>query len=117
VTGHEDPDKDGSAVDWARLATAVDTIVLLMGAKSLPRIVAELVAHGRSPATPVALIRWGTTEAQVTVVGTLADIVARAATTRLEPPVCAVIGDVVRLRERLQWFEARDERQAVEATR
>ncbi len=114
VTGHEDPDKDGSAVNWARLATAVDTIVLLMGAKSLPRIVAELVAHGRPPATPVAVIRWGTTEAQATVVGTLADIVARAAMARLEPPVSVVIGDVVGLRERLRWFEAGQERREVE---
>ena len=106
VTGHEDPDKGRSAVDWARLATSVDTIVLLMGVKGLSSIVAELVAHGRSPATPVALIRWGTTDAQETVVGTLSDIVARAAMARLEPPVCAVIGEVVRLRERLRWFEA-----------
>jgi uroporphyrinogen III methyltransferase/synthase len=109
VTGHEDPDKGATAVDWARLATAVDTIVVLMGGKSLPRVVAELVAHGRSAATPVALIRWGTTDAQETVIGTLADIVARAARARLDPPVLAVIGDVVRLRERLQWFEARGE--------
>jgi uroporphyrinogen III methyltransferase/synthase len=107
VTGHEDPAKGGSGVDWARLALAVDTIVVLMGVQSLPRIVAELVVHGRAPATPVALIRWGTTDAQETVIGTLADIVARAARARLEPPVLAVIGDVVRLRERLEWFEAR----------
>ena len=107
VTGHEDPDKGAPAVDWARLATAVDTIVVLMGVKSLPRIVAELVTHGRSPATPVALIRWGTTEAQETVIGTLADIVTRAARARPKPPVLAVIGPVVRLRERLEWFETR----------
>lgn len=107
VTGHEDPDKGGAAVDWARLALAVDTIVVLMGVRSLPRIVSELIVHGRSPATPVALIRWGTTDAQETVIGTLAGIVARAARARLEPPVLAVIGDVVRLRERLEWFETR----------
>jgi uroporphyrinogen III methyltransferase / synthase len=107
VTGHEDPDKAAAAVDWGRLATAVDTLVVLMGAKSLPRIAAELQAHGRSPATPVALIRWGTTEAQETVVGTLADIAARAEAAALAPPVLAVIGEVVGLRERLEWFEAR----------
>ena len=112
VTGHEDPDKGPAAVDWARLATSVDTIVLLMGVKSLSSIVAELVAHGRSPATPVALIRWGTTDAQETVVGTLSDIVARAAMARLEAPVCAVIGEVVRLRERLRWFETGEAREA-----
>ncbi len=108
VTGHEDPGKDATGVDWARLATAVDTIVVLMGAESLPRIVAELVAHGRPPATSVALIRWGTTEAQETLVGTLADIVARAEAVALAPPVLAVIGAVVALRERLEWFESRD---------
>ncbi len=107
VTGHEDPEKGETAVDWARLATAVDTIVVLMGLRSLPRIVAELVASGRPPATPVALIRWGTTEAQATVVGTLADIVTVAAVAGLEPPVLAIIGDVVTLRERLEWFGAR----------
>jgi uroporphyrinogen III methyltransferase/synthase len=106
VTGHEDPDKDGPGVDWARLATAVDTLVLLMGARSLPRIAAELVAHGRAPDTPVALIRWGTTEAQETVVGTLADIATRAESLALAPPVLAVIGAVVALRERLAWFES-----------
>ncbi len=106
VTGHEDSGKAVAGVDWARLATSVDTIVVLMGAKSLPRIVAELVAHGRPPATPVALIRWGTTEAQETLVGTLADIVARAQAAALAPPVLAVIGAVVGLREKLQWFES-----------
>ena len=108
VTGHEDPGKDATGVDWARLATSVDTIVVLMGAKSLPRIVAELVAHGCPSATSVALIRWGTTEAQETLVGTLADIVARAEAVALAPPVLAVIGAVVALRERLEWFESRD---------
>ena len=107
VTGHEDPAKDAPAVDWARLATAVDTLVVLMGVRSLPRIVAALLAHGRSPATPAALIRWGTIAAQQTVVGTLGDIVERAEAARLSPPALTVIGDVVRLRERLEWFEAR----------
>ena len=111
VTGHEDPGKATRAVDWARLALAVDTLVVLMGVQSLPRIVGELVANGRAPATPVALIRLGTTEAQTTVVGTLADIVTRAASARLESPGLAIIGDVVKLRERLAWFEARGESQ------
>ena len=57
VTGHEDACKDEPAVDWSRLATAVDTLVVLMGARTLPRIVGRLMAHGRSPETPVALIR------------------------------------------------------------
>jgi len=107
VTGHEDPDKGAESVDWARLATAVDTLVVLMGLRSLPRIAATLMAHGRAPETPVALIRWGTTEAQETVTGTLGDIVARAQHAGLAPPALAVIGPVVGLRDRLDWFGAR----------
>src|SRR5436189_4811333 len=90
LTGHEDPSKDGAAVDWRALATAVDTLVVLMGVSSFPRTVGALLANGRSPETPVALIRWGTTDAQEVRVGTLADIVERA--RGLEPPVVAVIG-------------------------
>jgi len=101
LTGHEDPSKDGDATDWRKLATAVDTLVILMAVGSFPRIVGALLAHGRPPETPVALIRWGTTEAQEVRVGTLADIVGRA--RGLEPPVVAVVGDVVSLREQLAW--------------
>jgi uroporphyrinogen III methyltransferase/synthase len=103
VTGHEDASKGEPAVDWKRLAHSVDTLVILMGSRTLPRIVGELLAHGRSPGTPVALIRWGTTEAQETITGTLADILDRA--RALQPPVVAVIGDVVGLRDRLRWFD------------
>ncbi len=102
VTGHEEAGGRGPAVDWARLATAVDTLVVLMGAGTLPRIVRALLAHGRAPDTPVALIRWGTTEAQETITGTLADILERAA--GLRPPVVAVVGRVAALREHLRWF-------------
>ena len=107
VTGHEDPTKAHPDVDWGRLATAVDTLVVLMGAASLPRIAAELVGHGRSPDTPVALIRWGTTEAQEVTLTTLGAVVIRARAARVAPPMLAIIGEVVRLRERLAWFEAR----------
>jgi len=105
VTGHEEVGKRESSVDWARLARAVDTLVVMMGVKSLPRITRALIEHGRSASTPVALVRWGTTDVQETVVGTLGDIARRAARARLEPPVVTVIGDVVALRDRLQWFD------------
>ena len=101
VTGHESRRRAGAAVDWTRLATAVDTLVVLMGAVALPRIVGELVAHGRPADTPVALIQSGTTEDEVTVTGTLRDIVARAREAKLGPPMVAVIGEVVRLHDRL----------------
>jgi uroporphyrinogen III methyltransferase/synthase len=111
LTGHEDPAKDGDATDWRKLATAVDTLVILMAIGSFPRIVDALLAHGRRPETPVALIRWGTTEAQEVRVGTLADIVVRA--RGLEPPVVAVVGDVVSLREQLAWsVEVQDRERA-----
>ena len=105
VTGHEDVHKDRPAVDWARLATAVDTLVVVMGVKTLPSLVTALLAGGRPPETPVALIRCATTEAQETLIGSLADIAGKAQAASLEPPVVAVIGDVVALRDRLRWFD------------
>jgi uroporphyrinogen III methyltransferase / synthase len=107
VTGHEADGKDPD-VDWSKLATAVDTLVVLMGLKALPDIVTRLLRHGRPPDTPVALVRWGTTPAQETVTGTLDDIVRRAEAARLEPPVVAVIGPVVRLGARLRWVAEDD---------
>jgi uroporphyrinogen III methyltransferase/synthase len=101
VTGHEDGCKDAPRVDWSRLATTVDTLVILMGQAALPRIVESLRAAGRPPETPVALVRAGTTAAQQTITGTLATIVSLAAEVRLAPPVTIIVGDVVTLRERL----------------
>lgn len=107
VTGHEDPDKDGPALDWARLATGADTLVLLMGLGNLPRIAAELVAHGRPASTPVAVVRWGTLPGQQTVTGTLVDIASRVQEAGLQPPAVTIVGAVAGLRGRLRWFEDR----------
>jgi len=107
VTGHEDPSKESSGIDWATLARGIGTLVFFMGVKNLPRIVAELTRHGRPPETPVALVRWGTTPQQVTVSGTLADIAARVKQAGLKAPAIIVVGEVVGLRERLKWFETR----------
>jgi uroporphyrinogen III methyltransferase / synthase len=107
VTGHESTGKGAPAVDWARLATAVDTLVILMGLSSLPGIAQTLMAHGRPPETPVALIRHGTTEAQETVVGTLRDIKTRVEGAGFTPPVLAIVGDVVGLRSRIDWRDRR----------
>ena len=101
VTGHG-AQKAQSSVDWAKLASAVDTLVVLMGLKNLPRIAAELIKHGSSPETPVAVIRWGTTNDQETITGTLADIVDK--TAHVKSPVVIVVGKVVDLRGRLDWF-------------
>jgi uroporphyrinogen III methyltransferase/synthase len=107
VTGHEDPRKADSSIDWPALARGIGTLVFYMGVKNLPRIVAGLVENGRDPQTPVALVRWGTTARQRTVSGTLADIVARVAAAGLTAPAIVVVGEVVRLREALSWFENR----------
>lgn len=107
ITGHEDPEKTETAIDWAHLAKAVDTLVFLMGVRNLPDIVARLTENGRVPETPVAVIRWGTTPEQRTITGTLADIAARVEEAGLRPPAIAVVGEVVRLRETLSWFEDR----------
>jgi len=107
VTGHEDPLKPSPTVEWDRLASTAGTVVFLMGMKNLPSIVAHLTASGRPVSTPVALIRWGTRAEQQTIIGTLADIVKKAEAVRLEPPTVIVVGEVVRLREKLNWFETR----------
>jgi uroporphyrinogen III methyltransferase/synthase len=106
VTGHE-ARKAQSSVDWAKLATAVDTLVILMGLGNLPIIVANLIKHGRAPETPVAVIRMGTTGEQETVLGTLADIVEKSAA--IGPPALIVVGEVVSLADKLEWFFPRSQ--------
>jgi uroporphyrinogen III methyltransferase/synthase len=101
VTGHE-ARKTQSSVDWTKLVTAVDTLVILMGLNNLPLIVGNLLKHGRSPETPVAVIRMGTTGEQESVFGSLADIVEKSAA--MEPPALIVVGDVVSLADKLGWF-------------
>ena len=105
VTGHEDPTKAMSAVAWDKLATGAGTLVVYMGVKRLPTIVEELRANGLPADTPAAMIRCGTMPSQQTVAGTLNDIVALAA--GVEPPAVLVVGEVVSLRQQLQWFERR----------
>jgi len=118
ITGHEAlPDGPGSkpeageglpgGINWQGLATGVDTLVFLMGVRTLPEIVRKLTEHGRSPDTPAAVIRMGTTPEQRTVTGTLGDIVQRVQEAGLTSPAITVVGEVVRLRETLSWFENR----------
>ncbi len=104
VTGHEDPKKDESSIDWKGIST-IGTLVFLMGIKNLPRITAGLMENGRDPSTPVALIRWGTTPDQKTLTATLSDIVELAEKNNITPPAICVVGDVVGLRKDLEWFE------------
>jgi uroporphyrinogen III methyltransferase/synthase len=107
VTGHEDPSKAESSIDWEAIARGIGTIVFLMGVKNLPHITDRLMHHGMPPETPVALVRWGTTPKQTTVSGTLDTIVERTKAAGLKPPAIIVVGHVVKLREKMQWFETR----------
>jgi uroporphyrinogen III methyltransferase/synthase len=105
ITGHEAVEKGISDINWQKLATGVSTLIFLMGMKSLPSIVERLLKYGRSPETPVAIIRWGTTPRQKTLVSTLSDIVERARQEGIKPPATIVMGEVVKLREKLNWYE------------
>lgn len=106
ITGHEDPSKKSSSIRWDKLATAADTLVILMGMQRLPQITALLIKHGRKGSTPVAVIRDGTLPSQVSITGTLKNIADRVRKAGLEAPAVIVVGDVVKLRERLNWFES-----------
>ncbi|MCF6291513.1 MAG: uroporphyrinogen-III C-methyltransferase [Desulfobacterales bacterium] len=107
VTGHEDPTKPSSNIAWDKLATGVGTLVIYMGIKNLPAITANLIKHGRDPQTPVAVVRWASTPEQRTVVGTLATITEVVREAHITPPALVVVGDVVSLRDTINWFEKR----------
>ncbi|RTZ98273.1 MAG: uroporphyrinogen-III C-methyltransferase [Deltaproteobacteria bacterium] len=107
VTGHEDPTKETSLIDWSALATGIGTVVFLMGVRNLPKIVDQLISHGRAGDTPVGVIRWGTRPIQKSVTGTLDTIVTRVRQAGLRAPAIIVVGGVVALRDRLKWFENR----------
>lgn len=107
VTGHEDPTKGESTIDWERLATGAGTLVFLMGVGNLSAICKSLMAHGRAPGTPVALIQRGTVSLQKTVTGPLNEIAEKAEREGISPPAIVVVGEVVALREELNWFEKR----------
>jgi uroporphyrinogen III methyltransferase/synthase len=99
VTGH-----NVDAIDWSKVG-ASETIVLFMGLVNFPAIARELMRHGRSGATPAMAVRWATRPDQQTVTGTLADLAARIEQAEMRPPATIMIGEVVALRERFNWFE------------
>ena len=107
ITGHEDPRKEKSDIAWDKLATGAGTLVFLMGVGNLPEIAEQLIGHGRSPETPAAVIRRGTLAEQTTLVGNLGNIAALAKENQVRPPAIIVVGDVVRLRKDLNWFETK----------
>lgn len=106
-TGHEDPTKEESSIDYAHLAKTPGTKVFVMGMARLREIAASLVEGGADAATPIALTRWATTGSQKTLTGTLADIANIAERSEFGSPAVAVIGGVVKEREKINWFEKR----------
>jgi uroporphyrinogen III methyltransferase/synthase len=107
VTGHEDPTKQESAIDWPALAAFPGTLVLYMGVRRLPDIAAALIAGGRSREEPVALVEAGTLPTQRTVTGTLATIAEIAQREQVRAPSITVVGPVVELAGELAWLEPR----------
>ena len=105
VTGHEAGDKARPAINWEALSQAVDTLVILMGLGNLSAIVERLLKAGRSHDTPVAVICEGSLPEQVTLVSTLGQVVEEVEALQLQPPAIIVVGEIVRLRERIRWFE------------
>ena len=102
VTGHL---KDGSMdLDWPALVRPRQTVVVYMGLLGLPVLCAKLIEHGQDPDLPVAVVQQGTTDTQRVVTGTLATLPELAARAELHGPTLIIVGDVVRLRERLNWF-------------
>ena len=106
VTGHEDPTKPESAIDWTHLARLRGTKIFLMGVERLREIAQRLMGEGMDAETPVALVRWGTTARQESLEGTLATVAELVEKRGFKAPAITVVGEVVRLRTELNWFEA-----------
>jgi uroporphyrinogen III methyltransferase/synthase len=107
ITGHEDPDKDETAIDWGALAAFPGTLVFYMGVRRLPQIAESLIAAGRSPSEPAAVVEAGTLASQRTATGTLREIAELARTEDFRPPSITVVGPVAALAEELSWLQPR----------
>ncbi|GFN33648.1 uroporphyrinogen-III C-methyltransferase [Paenibacillus xylaniclasticus] len=105
VTGHESPEKLDVSIHWDKVTNATGTLIFLMGVAKIKYISEQLMHHGKSPSTPVALIRWGTRVEQETLVGTLENIAEKVAAANFQPPAVIVVGEVVGQRDTLRWFE------------
>lgn len=106
-TGHEDPTKAETSLDYAKLAQADGTKVFLMGVERMEEITGQFIKHGASPDTPMALVRWATHGCQQTLVATLGTMATRVKEAGFKAPAVAVVGDVVKERANINWFESR----------
>lgn len=105
VTAHGKADKKADNINWKALAEGIDTIAFYMGVGNLPHICDRLTYFGRRKETPVAVIQWGTTRNQVTVTGTLENIEEKVNAANITHPAIVLVGEVVKLREKMNWFE------------
>ncbi len=105
VPGYEDAAKGETSINWEKLATGAGTIVFLMTVKNIALVCQRLIENNRNPETPVAVIRWGTRPDQTTIVGNLRNIPDLIKEKDIKPPAVMVVGDVVKLREHLKWYE------------
>jgi uroporphyrinogen III methyltransferase / synthase len=106
ITGHEMPGKSQPNIRWEHLANGADTLVFFMGVANIHDIAEQLIQHGRSAATPVAVMRWGTYNEQEVYVSDLANIASVVEREQVKSPALIVVGEVVHLREKLNWFTA-----------
>ncbi|MBD2844630.1 uroporphyrinogen-III C-methyltransferase [Paenibacillus sp. IB182496] len=105
ITGHESPDKLDRSIHWDKVTNATGTLIFLMGVAKIGYITQQLMKYGKPAATPVALIRWGTRVEQETLTGTLETIEAQVLAADFRPPAVIVVGEVVRQRAQLAWYE------------
>jgi len=105
LTATESPEKDRSSHDWKKLATATQTLVIFMGRRRLDSLMRLLIEHGRTPNTPAAVVQSASLPSQRVITGTVGDIADKATAANIGTPALTIVGDVVRLREHLGWFE------------
>ena len=105
ITGHEDPNKIESSINWSKISTGADTLIFLMGMANLPKITAKLIENGRDKKTPAAVIQQGTKSAQKVLITTLENAAADVEKNKFKPPAIFIVGEVVNLREKIQWFD------------
>ena len=105
LTGHERPERKLSSLDWQKLATGLGTLIFYMGMTNLKLISEKLIEHGRAADTPVAVVQWATLPRQKTLTGRLDEIAEQVAKAQIDPPAVIIIGEVVRYREELRWYD------------